>query len=62
MELAETQRLLSLFAQGIGGRYYHLRSLAAPHDPWFVLPLVAWGGAKAIHVAIVMGLPGSASG
>ncbi len=36
--------------------------LAAPHDPWFVLPLVAWGGAKAIHVAFVMGLSGSASG
>ena len=27
-----------------------------PENPWFVFPLVAWGGPLAIHVAWAMGL------
>jgi hypothetical protein len=27
-----------------------------PDTPWFVLPLVGWGSALALHVAYVMGL------
>ena len=30
--------------------------------PWFVLPMVAWGGVLAIHVAYVMGLFGGSAG
>ena len=26
-----------------------------PGDPWFVLPMVGWGGALALHAAHVMG-------
>ena len=29
-----------------------------PETPWFVWPMVGWGGVLAIHVAYVMGLFG----
>ncbi|MFQ5784089.1 MAG: 2TM domain-containing protein [Alphaproteobacteria bacterium] len=31
----------------------------APENPWFVWPLVGWGGILAFHVAFVMGLFGT---
>lgn len=30
--------------------------MTTPDDPWFVLPMVGWGSALALHVAWVMGL------
>jgi hypothetical protein len=33
-----------------------LNLLTDPNWPWFVLPLVGWGGILAAHVAYVMGL------
>ena len=30
--------------------------LTTPQTPWFVLPMVGWGSALAIHVAWVLGL------
>ena len=32
---------------------------ASPENPWFVWPLVGWGGVLAFHAAHVMGLFGS---
>lgn len=32
--------------------------LTTPEDPWFVLPLVAWGAPLAVHAAIAMELFG----
>ena len=29
-----------------------------PDNPWFVLPMVGWGGVLALHVAYAMGLFG----
>jgi hypothetical protein len=33
-----------------------------PERPWFVLPVVGWGGVLTIHAAHVMGLFGGLSG
>ena len=33
-----------------------LNLLTTPQTPWFVFPLVGWGGVLAAHVAYVMGL------
>ena len=33
-----------------------LNLLTMPQTPWFVFPLVGWGGILAAHVAYVMGL------
>ncbi|HAA93094.1 MAG TPA: hypothetical protein DCS82_09940 [Rhodospirillaceae bacterium] len=30
--------------------------LTGPENPWFLLPMVGWGGILALHVAYVMGL------
>lgn len=30
--------------------------MTTPDEPWFVLPMVGWGGVLALHVAWVMGL------
>lgn len=30
--------------------------LTNPENPWFLLPMVGWGGILALHVAYVMGL------
>lgn len=27
-----------------------------PEEPWFLLPMVGWGGALAVHAAYAMGL------
>jgi hypothetical protein len=35
---------------------------ADPGHPWFVWPVVGWGGVLAIHVAYVMGLFGGQAG
>ena len=32
---------------------------AAPENPWFVWPMVGWGGILAFHAAYAMGLFGS---
>jgi len=34
----------------------------APENPWFVWPMVGWGGILAIHVAYVMGGFGNKGG
>ena len=31
----------------------------APENPWFVWPMVGWGGILAVHAAYAMGLFGS---
>lgn len=33
-----------------------------PNQPWFVLPLVAWGAPLALHAAWAMGLFGPSKG
>jgi hypothetical protein len=35
--------------------------LVTPDLPWFVLPMVGWGAALAVHVAYVMGLFGESN-
>ncbi len=32
--------------------------IAAPENPWFVWPVVGWGGVLAVHAAYAMGLFG----
>ena len=32
--------------------------MLTPGNPWFVWPMVGWGGVLALHVAYVMGLFG----
>ena len=32
--------------------------LSSPETPWFVLPMVGWGSALALHAAYAMGLFG----
>lgn len=32
-----------------------LNLIFMPDDPWFLVPLVGWGGALALHAAYVMG-------
>jgi hypothetical protein len=36
--------------------------LLFPNQPWFVLPLVAWGAPLALHAAWAMGLFGPSKG
>ena len=33
--------------------------VVSPENPWFILPMVGWGGALAIHAAYAMGLFGA---
>ena len=35
-----------------------INMLSSPENPWFVWPMVGWGGALAIHAAFAMGLFG----
>ena len=36
--------------------------LSNPENPWFVWPMVGWGGVLAIHAAFAMGLFGGSAG
>jgi hypothetical protein len=36
--------------------------LTTPNDPWFVLPMIAWGAPLAVHAAIAMELFGRRGG
>ncbi len=36
--------------------------LTNPENPWFVWPMVGWGGVLAIHAAFAMGLFGGSRG
>ncbi len=33
-----------------------MNMLSSPENPWFVWPMVGWGGVLAIHAAFAMGL------
>ncbi|MGH6953623.1 MAG: 2TM domain-containing protein [Alphaproteobacteria bacterium] len=35
---------------------------AAPETPWFLVPMVGWGAALAVHAAYAMGLLGRGPG
>jgi hypothetical protein len=35
-----------------------INALSAPEDPWFLIPLIAWGAPLAVHTAWVMELFG----
>ncbi len=35
-----------------------INMLSSPENPWFVWPMVGWGGVLAVHVAFAMGLFG----
>ncbi len=65
----EETRQYSIVRQRLRGFGYHLAAyfvamallvpfnlLTDPNSPWFVLPLIGWGGVLAAHVAYVMGL------
>jgi hypothetical protein len=39
---------------------YVANRMSMPENPWFIWPMVGWGGVLAIHVAHVMGLFGTA--
>jgi len=39
-----------------------LNVLLAPGEPWFLLPLIAWGAPLAVHTAFVMELFGPDAG
>ena len=39
-----------------------LNMLSNPETPWFVWPMVGWGGVLAIHAAFAMGLFGGSGG
>ncbi len=35
-----------------------INMLSNPENPWFVWPMVGWGGVLAVHAAFAMGLFG----
>ncbi len=39
-----------------------INMLSNPENPWFVWPMVGWGGVLAIHAAFAMGLFGGSDG
>ena len=39
-----------------------INMLSDPENPWFVWPMVGWGGVLAIHAAYAMGLFGGSAG
>jgi len=39
-----------------------INMLSSPENPWFVWPMVGWGGVLAAHVAFAMGLFGGSDG
>ena len=39
-----------------------INMLSNPENPWFVWPMVGWGGVLAIHAAFAMGLFGGSAG
>ncbi len=61
----EHGRLLRGFLVHLVGYFVVMAALVAvnlatnPENPWFVWPLVGWGGVLAFHAAHVMGLFGS---
>ena len=69
--MAEASQHSALAARRLRGFKLHLLAYAAamvalivvhvivqPEQPWFVLPLVAWGAPLALHCAYAMGLFG----
>ena len=39
-----------------------VNALTSPENPWFLLPMVAWGAPLALHTAWAMGLFGGPRG
>ena len=39
-----------------------INMLSNPENPWFVWPMVGWGGVLAVHAAFAMGLFGGSAG
>jgi hypothetical protein len=66
--LTPAQRRLRGFRTHLIGYFAVSAALVAinlatdPTHPWFVWPMVGWGGVLAFHVAYVMGLFGGTSG
>ncbi len=62
------RRRLRGFGLHLAGYFVVVVALAAihmlsnPENPWFVWPMVGWGGVLAIHAAYAMGLFGGSTG
>ncbi len=63
-DVQRARRRLRGFGLHIAGYFVVVVALAAinmlsnPETPWFVWPMVGWGGVLAIHAAFAMGLFG----
>ena len=63
-DVQRARRRLRGFGIHIVGYFVVVVSLAAinmlsnPENPWFVWPMVGWGGVLAVHAAFAMGLFG----
>ncbi len=61
-EAHESRRRLRGFAAHLAGYFLSMivlvgvKFLFFPDNPWFVLPMVAWGSILAVHAAYAMGL------
>ena len=67
-DVQRARRRLRGFGIHIVGYFVVVVALAAinmlsnPENPWFVWPMVGWGGVLAIHAAFAMGLFGGSAG
>jgi hypothetical protein len=63
-DVQRARRRLRGFGLHIAGYFVVVVALAAinmlsnPENPWFVWPMVGWGGVLAVHAAFAMGLFG----
>ncbi len=63
-DVQRARRRLRGFGLHLAGYFVVIVALAAinmlssPENPWFVWPMVGWGGVLAIHAAFAMGLFG----
>ena len=63
-DVQRARRRLRGFGLHLAGYFVVVVALAAinmlsnPENPWFVWPMVGWGGVLAIHAAFAMGLFG----
>ncbi len=67
-DVQRARRRLRGFGLHLAGYFVVVVALAAinmlsnPENPWFVWPMVGWGGVLAIHAAFAMGLFGGSAG
>ncbi len=63
-DVQRARRRLRGFGLHLAGYFVVVVALAAinmlsnPENPWFVWPMVGWGGVLAVHAAFAMGLFG----